>query len=204
MRILLLIAVYSVSLPALAQPAPESESANDTAKNVNYMTSGEKEVVRFLNEARTDPRGFANKYLKGNRLKAARECYRKMRAMRPLPLLRPFEALFLAAKDHAEDAGRNGRIGHIGSDGSNAKIRVERYGIWLDMLAENCLFGSRDPLEIVVQLLIDEGVRGRGHRKNILHKKARYVGVSIRPHTKYKFGCVMVFAGDIRPKTIPP
>ena len=62
MRFVMLVAVVLMSSLAFADKA----SGNDTAKNVVYMTKAEKEVVRILNEARTNPPAFANKYLKEN------------------------------------------------------------------------------------------------------------------------------------------
>ncbi len=177
---------------------------NDTAKNVVYMTKGEKEVVRILNEARTDPPTFAKKYLKGNSIAEAKECYMQMLSMKPLHPLLPSEQLTMSAIAHAIDMGRTGKVGHIGTNGSNLKTRVEDQCTWGGMISENCSYGHKNPLDIVLQLLIDRGVTDRGHRKNIFSKDAKYVGVSIQPHKKYIYNCVMDFAGAVKIKPYSP
>ena len=51
----------------------------------------------------------------------------------------------------------------------------------------------QDAVEIVITLLIDEGVKGEGHRINILNEEFNSVGVAIYPHKTYKTNCVIDF-----------
>ena len=62
--------------------------------------------------------------------------------------------------------------------------------IWTFVLMKYlwCLSG----LEIVIQLLIDQGVSSLGHRYICLGTYAR-VGVSIKPHKSYGTNCVLDF-----------
>jgi uncharacterized protein YkwD/glutaredoxin len=171
----------------------------DTARNADYLTSDEKEVILILNKARTNPPLFARTYLEARRNSGnyARECYQQMLTMAPVGALRPSKALSGAAKDHAMDMGQNGRTGHVGTDGSNMSARIRRHGQWQRTISENCSYGHSNPMEIVLQLLIDHGVPSRGHRKNILNGSSNYVGVSIQPHNGYRFNCVQDFAGGM-------
>lgn len=173
--------------------------ALDTAKGVRYMTRSEREVVIFLNKARTNPARFSQQYLSAvrNQNSYAEECYQELLASPPLPLLSPSKALSLAARAHATDMGEAGQTGHVGTDGSSLSTRINRFGSWGSSVAENCSYGYRDPLEIVLQLLIDEEVPSRGHRRNILNAQLRFVGVAIEPHKGYDYNCVMDFAGSI-------
>ncbi len=158
------------------------------------LTAKEAEVVQLLNEARAQPAAFAERYL---RSKQAAECAREMRGMRPIAKLEISPALCRSARDHAIDMGRAGRTGHTGTDESSLDQRISRHGIWRARIAENIYYGGGDSLEIVVQLLIDAGVAGRGHRRNILDPELRFVGVSIRPHSDYGSNCVQDFAAAI-------
>lgn len=160
------------------------------------LSREEAELVRIINEARSQPARFAERHIRPEmrRMREAAECYREMKALRPMGSLTVSEILTAAARDHALDMGRRGRLGHTGSDGSNLGRRIERHGFWFGRLAENSFYGQADPLRMVVELLIDRGVPDRGHRRNLLDQQFRYVGVAIRPHRTYRLNAVMDFA----------
>ena len=108
-------------------------------------------------------------------------------------------ALINSARDHANETGAAGAIGHQGVHGSTLDQRISRYASWEGSVSENLYYGSADAREIVVQLLIDKGVPGRGHRRNILDPKMAEAGVAVRPHIRYGSICVMDFATLLRP-----
>ena len=58
-------------------------------------------------------------------------------------------------------------------------------------IAENISFGWDDPKEIVLQLLIDDGVKNRCHRTNLLGSQFDQIGVAIGAHSEYKWCCVI-------------
>jgi hypothetical protein len=64
-------------------------------------------------------------------------------------------------------------------------------------IGENIRFGSNDATEIIINLLIDDGVEARGQRKNILNKEFKYVGAALAAHDVYRYVCVMNFTGDL-------
>ena len=82
-----------------------------------------------------------------------------------------------------------------------APLRGNPYQGW----AENCSYGYQDALSIVITLLIDDGIKDLGHRKNILNESYNSVGVAIRPHKKYRVNCVIDFGNQNRSKlnTVP-
>ena len=106
-----------------------------------------------------------------------------------------------AAADHVRDSGSRGLVSHTGSDGSSFQARIERYGMWLGSSAENIAFGLKDPRELVIAQLVDYGVEGRGHRKNLLDPFWHYVGIACGPHTTYSTMCVIDFAASYRELT---
>ena len=163
----------------------------------HFLSGSELEVVRYMNEARTHPAQFAARYIAPIHAQAARECVREMRTLRAMAPLERSIVLTHSAAAHAVDLGRTGDTSHEGSDGSNLNQRVERYGRWTGSIAENLTFGVESPLQIIVMLLIDEGVPSRGHRRNILNPKLRDVGVAIRPHRRFGTVCVQDFATNV-------
>lgn len=176
-------------------------SSNYAQAQSNLHTTQEREIIRYMNQARTNPAAFARKHLSALKKtnKDARECYREMLKMSPRPALKASNALRKAARDHVKDIGSKGKTGHKGTDGSRFWERIQRYA-HMQSGAENIQYGLSDPLEIVLDLLIDTGIPSRGHRKNILSPKYDTVGVKVGKHKDYGVMCVMDFASGVKPK----
>jgi hypothetical protein len=196
-------------------------SALDTARGAGYLSAEEKDLVLEINKLRSDPPRYAELVLAPRRasfsgrlykrpgrvdimthegVRALDECLAELRRSRPRGLLLASQGMSRAAADHAEDQARTGATGHTGSDGSSADSRMERYGEWLERAGENISYGSDEPAEILFQLLVDDGVPGRGHRANLMQPGFRSIGVAIGPHPRLRAMCVMDFAGGFRDK----
>jgi uncharacterized protein YkwD len=193
----------------------------NTAKDAAYLSELEKEVILEMNMVRSDPARYANeiiqprlKYYDGKKYvvpgevirlnkegkKAAEECIKALKKAKKAGLLYPSEGMSKAARDHATDQGKTGKIGHDGKDGSTSKIRIERYGQWDITIGENIDYGNETGREIVVSLLIDDGVSSRGHRKNILNSQYVITGVAYGTHPVYRTMCVIDYAGKYTDK----
>lgn len=179
---------------SLSWSASEIAKAN-TAMDVDYLSCKEKEVILLLNLARLNGDKFyelevkplskpENKWLKSLRSDLHR--------IKNLPMLHSDQNLFKGARFHAMDLGKHGLTGHDSSDGTSFSSRFTRFNGNVGG-GENCYYGGNDPHEIVVDLLIDEGVSSLGHRKNILTRDFSHVGVSIQPHSTYRYNCVQDF-----------
>ena len=188
------------------------------AAGAAQMTTFEQQVLAEMNLARTDPTGYARhierllQYFDGNLLRipgevalrtsegphALREAAAALRAQAPLAALAASPGLARAARDHAEDLGPRGGFGHAGSDGSRMDARISRYGTWDGSAAENISYGSESARDVVIGLLVDDGVPSRGHRANILSADARFAGVGCGRHAEYGTMCVIDFAGGYR------
>ncbi|HEX8280769.1 MAG TPA: CAP domain-containing protein [Chthoniobacterales bacterium] len=99
-----------------------------------------------------------------------------------------------AAADHcAEQAG--GGMSHKGRGGSNTGERINRYGAWSGTWGENLSCGRMSPREIVMSLIIDDGLRSRKHRANIFNGAYGYAGAAVGSHATYRTICSIEFAG---------
>ena len=177
-------------------------AALDLARNVTYLTAVEKDIILELNMVRSDPKKYADLYIKQSIATnaAAKELYNELLKTPSRVLLQPKKGLSQAAKDHVADTGPKGIIGHTGSNGNSMGDRMNRYGTWRSGASENISYGYNTAREIVIQLLVDDGVAGRGHRKNIMDANARYVGIAVGTHSKYRYMCVQDFANDYTDK----
>jgi uncharacterized protein YkwD len=204
------------ALGALALYPHAHGAAATRADGAASLTAVERAIVGELNRARTNPAEYAafiaqlRPYYEGALLKrpgktplrtqegarAADEALQFLRAADPLSPLRPSRGMSAAARDHVADTGPKGLIGHQGSDGSDVGQRLNRYGAWDGQVGENIAYGPTDARDIVLGLIIDDGVPGRGHRQNIFHPSYHVVGVACGAHARFQTMCVITFATE--------
>jgi uncharacterized protein YkwD len=191
-----------------------------SVENMDYLSPLEKKIVQEMNFARSNPAEYASflnalkQHYDGKLLKkpgkiplvtqegvgAVDEALDFLRSADQLPPLSPSRGMSMGARDHVEDQGPKGLIGHQGSDGSDAGDRVNRYGAWEKQVGENISYGGDDAREIVMGFIIDDGVPERGHRKNLFNPNYHVVGVACGPHAVYHTMCVITFAGGYTEK----
>jgi uncharacterized protein YkwD len=176
----------------------------------------EREVLAELNLARTKPAVYAGILREYRRLfrgrnihfsgsatiisttegvKAVDEAVSFLARQEPLHSLEPCRGLAEAAADLAAEQGDSAETGHVGRKCGSMKQRIERYGQWKVQIGENISYGYSAPRLIVIQLIVDDGIPGRGHRANIFNRTFKQVGVACGPHAAYRSMCVMDFAG---------
>ena len=192
----------------------------NTAKDTPYLNDLEREVIHELNKVRSNPKRYSEEYIeelftafKGNLyiypgqdpvkskegIKPLMECIQVLRNTVPLPILSPAEGLAKASRILVNDQ-QFGGIGHITRNGSTPQKRIEKYGEWNINSGEDIAYGSFEARQIVIALLIDDGVPDRAHRKNILNKRYKYAGVSYGKHPSYNSMCVIDYAGEYKTK----
>ncbi len=175
----------------------------------------EKEIVREVNLARKNP-GFYAAWLRGTRqyyrgtqlrrpgevpirtqegLQAVDEAIRFLDRQKPVGFLDLSRGLSFAARDLVAPQGASGGFGHEGPDGSMPSDRIERYGRWESAIGENVAYGQQTARDVVSAFIIDDGVPGRGHRKNLYSSDYRVMGVDCGPHSTYGTTCAITFAG---------
>lgn len=198
--------IAALSLVALLLPAqvPAPEKA----------TAFERAVVQEMSDARVMPKAYA-KHLRELRpyfegllwkrpgrtplrteegLAAIDEAIRFLETARPVGPLRFNAGLARAARLHAQDLGPRGALEHVGADGSRLSERLNRLGTWQGVISENIGTLEEDPRQVVIQLLVDDGVASRGHRKNIFNPDLHQAGAGTAPHRDYRVVTVIDFA----------
>lgn len=200
--------MWIVALPLAAlvfqAPPPVTEKA----------TAFERAVVQEMSDARVSPRAYARhlrelrEYFEGTLWKrpgrtplrtdeglaAFDEAIAFLEKTRPVGPLRFNEGLARAARMHARDIGPRGALEHVGADGSRLSDRLNRLGVWQGVIAENIGTSEDDPRQVVIQLLVDDGVPSRGHRHNLFNPELHQAGCGTAPHRDYRTVTVIDYA----------
>lgn len=170
----------------------------------------ESQVLAEINFARTRPHDYADelrqyrRYFKGKvawypgnpvglrtseGTRAVDEAIRFLERQAPLPPIGPADLLARAARDHVREQGPSGATGHYSADGANPRDRVKRRGGG-DYVAEVITYGPPSAAEVVRQLIVDDAVPDRGHRKTLFSAEMIYAGVACGPHRDFPMMCV--------------
>ena len=185
-------------------------------RNNQSPSALEQEIVREINLARQHPKKYAlfleqqKPYYVGKFIKrpgeptilteegisAVDEAIRFLKSAKPVAPLKYSKGMSRAATDHVKDQGKRGTLGHQGSDHSSSGDRVNRYGTWRLAVGENISCGRGKARDIVMGLIVDDGIPSRGHRENLFDPRYRLVGVACGQHQTFRVMCVIDFAGD--------
>lgn len=196
----LILSCYSTAKIPSVQKKDQAVYAGRPWNTANY----EGEILSYLNELRRDPPGFYHKYVKeylrkkSNRFTSyySESLRRTLLRQASLPPFQSNSTLKkLAAKQlhYLVHTLKGKALSHNQGSVSFAE-RIK--GTGLHCFAENLYrFPHATPLEVVLDLLIDQGVSSLGHRKNMLNPMYTLIGItSATAPNHYKitvmdFGC---------------
>lgn len=174
-----------------------------------------KEVERETNKIRTNPKSYIpilEQYLEwfdgkvldkpdseaGIETQEGPSAYRE--AIEFLKVQKPIDALIYdseVAKASEEYAIEIGRLGTTENDETSIEERISKYVDWDIAISENVDFGGTSGEEIVINLLVDDGVDDRSHRANLFNTKTKYFGIGVSTHKEYELCTVIDYIGDI-------
>lgn len=176
----------------LSEDATRLPTPQEVLDELNLVRSNPKNYVKFLKERLntfegmiyTD--GIGRKMRTHEGIDAVYECIEVLQNTEPMQALILNDKLSDAALWLAEDQAHSGTIGHVGSDGSELKDRINRSGfVWMGC-GENCSYGKYTARDFILSLLIDDNVPSRGHRNNILKPEFAQVGIGLaKGHIQY-------------------
>ncbi len=177
--------------------ASEQATAAAGLSAADYMSKAERGAIAAVNLARLYPQQFDALYLEWLQATDADGGWEKLQSgdpyfaslhtdlqrLKPLPAIRPSKKYWHAAQFWAKYSGKRGLLGH------------NRPWYPIKFQAEVCAYNhSADPMTLILDLLIDEKVKGIGHRKILLGRWAS-AGASIQPHTGYGW-CLVIDFGE--------
>lgn len=174
----------------------------------------EDRVLAQVNRFRVDPAGYARRLatyrpryqgkllvgaergqidiLTDEGVSAVDEAIRDVRAAMPVPRLDRSDLLGRVAADHVEVQSRSGATGHkTAGRGAGERMAARGGGRYVN---EVITYGHHSPESVIDQLLIDDGVPDRGHRRALLRGEHRYAGVACGSHPIYRSMCVILMS----------
>jgi uncharacterized protein YkwD len=202
--------IVHLAAAALAACSPLPVAATDAPRGRGL----EAQVLERINHARQNPRAYADelrefrRYFDGDivyergdpngvytreGVSAVDEAIDFLERQTPLPPLGRGDLLALAAQDHAMDQGEAGATGHKSRDGAGPGERVRRRGGDI-YVGESISYGMTDADAVVRQLIVDDGVPGRGHRTLLFQNNFHFAGVGCGVHRRYGHLCVVDLA----------
>lgn len=85
-------------------------------------------------------------------------------------------------------------MGHTGSRGETLTQRISKYGNYLGTIGECINFQDHNAKEILANLIIDDGVKGRGHRMAIFNQDFKTCGIGQAYHSAYGVCTIIDYA----------
>lgn len=201
----------------------KSQSSSETlssTKNLDF-TAINKEVFEELNKVRTNPQSLISRiqfiidHMKGNAYyppnsriglnykEGSKVLHETIEFLKTQPKVKPMkfnQQLSKAAEMHCKDQSQTGSTGHISQDGKTKPADRMNNAVsgykWKVTCGENIMYGRENGRDFVAALIIDDGVKSRGHRKNMFSTEYSAVGIASSTHPVYRTMCVLDFAAD--------
>jgi uncharacterized protein YkwD len=198
---------------------PITSTNNSTSSNF-IVSPKVKAILEEINSLRDNPQKYIEylqeyrKFFKGNMvylpnepavetiegISAIDECIAFLKTATKMPPYTLSKGLSDAANLQLKDLMSDASIVHIGKDGSNLSQRLAKFGFVGNSFAENISFFAKTPRDIVLNMLIDDGIKTRSHRKNLFSSTFKIIGLGFGIDKNGKVFCVAEFADSFREK----
>jgi uncharacterized protein YkwD len=196
------ITVFQLAVFVPSVVALQEDLARQVLVEINLVRTEPLTFARFLCEWRSrfqeksyQMPGIADPIQTSKGSDAVDEVIQFLSHQKPLPPLIWSAGLADAAAELITEQGRSGATGHGSLRSSGMQGRIEQHGTWKGQIGENIVYGLDDPRSMVIQMIIDEGVPGRGHRKNLFNPVFISAGVSCGSHPRFGRMCAIDFSG---------
>lgn len=229
MKILLSRGLFGLTLmlcffsAAFAQKNNPIVQKTSTAKATDAHVSSAMEVAVLdeLNTVRSDPQKyiayledykklfkektvFLPGFLRIETIEGKAPVEEAIEYLKTLPKLKPLalsNSLNKAAVTQLKDLIADSSIGHTGKDGSDLTTRLKRFGMVGYDYAENIAYFVDTARDIVLAMIIDDGVKSRSHRKNVFSPNFRLIGIAFGKGKSDEGLCVADFADSFMETT---
>ena len=151
----------------------------DTARDISWLSSSEKEMILEVNKLRYNPRQYATQYLEwmllyydGKSLKlpnnrtivhnegieSLKTLIQSLKSSPSLPILFPARGMTKAARMLVYDQSLTGKTGYVSSGNRTTSLRLSTFGNWYGTIGEAAYYGETDTRTILINMLFDAWV----------------------------------------------
>lgn len=186
----------------MSAPINYKKLTTDLYTDINKIRENPQSLIPYLKKIRTfyrknhynDP-SLTFTLITKEGVTAVDETIKYLEKQAKTPVLKKNENLELSTTSLLSKIGPKGLTKHEKGDLS-LKSRTEKYLKKKGKLAENISFGMNRSLDIIAQMLIDDGVSSRGHRKNFFDANFSDIGISTGKHDVYGSCAIFNFYGQ--------
>ena len=187
------------------QPKTLSTDINQAILNeINAARANPQSFIPYLESYRATFKGNISYSPDGSRVSTIEgtavidEAIAYLKTLSQLPPYTMSKGLSTAANSQVTDLMENSALGHYGKDGSDLPTRLKKFGNYGTLTAENITYYAPLAREIVMAMIIDDGVKSRGHRKNIFSSGFKQIGPAFGQGKKGESLCVVIFADSFK------
>ena len=193
-------------------------NAPEVQNEIDYQQLAE-ELFQEHNNLRKDPKSYIEKLTKAESYykdkifrhpneipietyegsEGVRNAIEFLKNQNPVKELIYSESLSKSALDHANDIGKQGSHNHEGTNGSLLSDRIEAYTEWDGAIAESLQFCYKNPENIIMSLIIDDGSNEKHQRENLFSEEFQYIGIGCAKHKTFKLCTVINYAKNLYP-----
>ena len=180
-----------------------------------------EQVLEEINLARAEPLRYAEyirewrKHFKGKfyqmpgtaarqrtreGITALNEAVEFLTRQKPLPPLRWSPGLAAAAAGLVREQNNSMAAGQRSPQSGGMAERFEGHGTWEGQIGGKYAYVPNEPRLLVMQLIVDDGVSDRAHRKNIFNPHFKEAGIACGGHQRFGTMCVADFSAGLQEK----
>jgi uncharacterized protein YkwD len=182
-----------------------SKTESEILDELNSLRAHPQNYIPYLEEMKKSFQGKNFKNSQGVEIitfegvSAVDEAIKFLKTQTAIAGLKISNGLNKAANQHLQDMIKNEFFGHRGRDQSLPNDRAALFGTTKTGVNENLTEGSKTPREIVLQMIVNDGLKSRSQRNNLFNSQLKVVGIAAG-EGKNGFLCVLLLADSFQEK----
>ncbi len=217
------IILFCIAFAIFSLPFTVNAQNKTNLNSETRLTEFELEILKEVNRARQSPEAYITHLIEIRKsmngkvrhiapdirlltlegIESVDDAIADLKRISAVPSFKVSEIMSKAARKHLADLIENPKLKHFGKDGSDPLDRLNDLNIFPNRVGETILRNTDSAREIVLRIIIDDGIKSRSHRKNLFSENFNTIGIAYGIGKKGEPIVVMNFADLPEPKTVP-